>query len=143
MSRDSYNEQSMSEPKIDRSERARLLAKSVSRWDNEGGAGPGGRVHPASGALPTDPLPLTNAELVHLQVRVIALENLVKVLLAEASEQQLELMRDMAACISPRPGFTPHPLTIHAAASMINLVDSAGHLRELRLGPADIDESSA
>jgi hypothetical protein len=49
------------------------------------------------------------------------------------------LMRDMAACISPRPGFTPHPLTIHAAASMINLVESAGHLRELRLSPAKTD----
>ncbi len=133
----------MSDSKAKLSERARLLAKSVSRWDNEGGAGTGGRVHPAAGALLTDVLPLTNAELVHLQVRVIALENLVKVLLADASEQQLELMRDMAACISPRPGFTQHPLTIHAAASMINLVESAGHLQELGLGPADIDKSSA
>ncbi len=133
----------MSDPKAKSSERAKLLAKSVSRWDNEGGAGKGGRVHPVSGHLLTDALPLTNAELVHLQVRVIALENLVKVLLANASEQQLELMRDMAACISPRPGFTQHPLTIHAAACMINLVESAVHLRELRLGPENIDDSSA
>ena len=96
-------------------------------------------MHPVSGDSPTDALPLTNAELVHLQVRVMALENLLKVLLADASEHQVELMRDMAACISPRPGFTPHPLTIHAAASMINLVESAGHLRELRLGPAKTD----
>ena len=133
----------MFKPTADRSERARLLAKAVSRWDNEGGAGEGGHVHPGSGALLTDPLPLTNAELVHLQVRVIALENLLKVLLADASEEQLELMRDMAACISPRPGSTPHPLTIHAAASMINLVESAGHLRGLRRGPVNIDDSSA
>jgi hypothetical protein len=129
----------MSDPKAEPSERARLLGKAVSRWDNEGGSGEGGRVHPASGDSPTDALPLTNAELVHLQVRVIALENLLKVLLADASDHQVGLMRDMAACISPRPGFTPHPLTIHAAASMINLVESAGHLRELRLSPAKTD----
>jgi hypothetical protein len=129
----------MSDSKSESSHRAALLAKALSRWDNEGGAGEGGRVHPASGASLTDALPLTNAELVHLQVRVIALENLLKVLLVDASEHQLELMRDVAACISPRPGFSPHPLTIHAAASMINLVESAGHLRELRLGPASTE----
>lgn len=129
----------MTDPKAEPSDRARLLAKAVSRWDNEGGAGEGGRVHAASGDSLTGALPLTNAELVHLQVRVIALENLLKVLLADASEHQLELMRDMAACISPRPGFTPHPLTINAAASMINLVESAGHLRELRLVSAKTD----
>jgi hypothetical protein len=129
----------MSDPKAEPSERARLLANVVSRWDNEGGAGEGGRVHPASGTSLTDALPLTNAELVHLQVRVIALENLLKVLLVDASENQVELMRDVAACISPRPGFTPHPLTIHAATRMITLVESAGHLREHRPGPAKTD----
>lgn len=124
----------MSEPAADRSERARLLAKAVSRWDNEGGAGEGGREHSVSGDLPTDALPLTNAEIVQLQVRVIALENVLTVLLSEASDHQTELVRELSAYISPRPGFTPHRLTIHAAARMINLVDSAGHLRKLRLG---------
>ena len=126
-----------------KAERAQLLAKAVSRWDNEGGAGEGGRVHPVSGALLTDVLPLTNAELVHLQVRVIALENLLKVLLVDAPEHQVALMRDVAAFISPRPGFTPHPLTIHAAACMINLVESAGHLQDFRLGAANVEDSSA
>lgn len=132
----------MSQPQADKSERAKLLAKAVARWDNEGGAGEGGHVRPASGVSLNDALPLTNAELVHLQVRVIALENLVKVLLADASEQQLELMRDVAAYISPRPDFTPHPLTIHAAARMINFVESAGHLRELQLDRVNITDAS-
>jgi hypothetical protein len=72
---------------------------------------------------------LTNAELVRLRVRVIALENLVITLLAELPGRRLELAREMATYISPRPGFTPHPLTIHAAAQMINLADRAGHFR--------------
>jgi hypothetical protein len=72
---------------------------------------------------------LTNAELVQLRIRVIALENLVIALLAEASDRQLELAREMAAYISPRPGFTQHPLTIHAAAHMVDLVERAGQFR--------------
>ncbi|WP_300781216.1 hypothetical protein [Enhydrobacter sp.] len=72
----------------------------------------------------------TNAELTQLRVRVIALENLVIALLAEASERQVGVVRDMAAYISPKAGFTPHPLTIHAAAHMIDLVERAGHFRE-------------
>jgi hypothetical protein len=30
----------------------------------------------------------------------------------------------------PRPGITQHPLTIHAAGQMNDLVDRAGHFRE-------------
>jgi hypothetical protein len=52
-------------------------------------------------------------------------------LLAEASERQLGLAREMAAYISPRPGATHHPLTIHAAAQMIDLVERAGHFRSV------------
>jgi hypothetical protein len=72
---------------------------------------------------------LTNAELVQLRIRVIALENLVIALLAGAAERQLDLAREMATYISPRPGVTHHPLTIHAAAQMIDLVARAGHFR--------------
>jgi hypothetical protein len=115
----------------DQRERRRLFAKAVSRWDNEGGAGEGGREQLTSGASSTDALPLTNAELVHMQVRVIALENLVKVLLVDASEHQLQMVRDMAAFISPQEGATQHPLTLQASASMINLAESANHLREM------------
>ena len=103
---------------------------ALSRWDNEGGAGPRG---PQKGLVPgeaqSEVLQLTNAELVQLRIRVIALENLVISLLAEAPDRQLDLAREMAAFISPRPGFTHHPLTIHAATQMMNLVDRAGHFR--------------
>ena len=74
---------------------------------------------------------LTQAEQTQLHVRVIALENLVIALLASATEHQLSCAREMAAYILPRPGYTPHRLTIHAAARMISLIDGAGHLREM------------
>ena len=103
---------------------------ALSRWDNEGGAGPR---RPQEGLISDEvesEVPqLTNAELVQLRIRVIALENLIITLLAEASERQLDLVREMAAYISPRPGFTHHPLTLHAAAQMIDLVERAGHFR--------------
>jgi hypothetical protein len=75
--------------------------------------------------------PLSNSELVQLQVRVIALENVMIMLLAQGSDRQLELAREVAAYISPRPGFTHHPLTTHAAAHIIDLVDRAVHYRSV------------
>ena len=72
---------------------------------------------------------MSNADLVALHVRVIALENLLISLLATASDQQLELAREMAGYISPRPGFTHHPLTIHAAAHMIDLIERSSRFR--------------
>lgn len=125
----------------DSSERDRLRERAFSRWDNEGGAGEGGREHPASTEMLPETPPLTNAELVQLQIRVIALENLLMVLLAESSDRQLDLAHEMAAYISPRPGFTPHRLTVHAAARMINLVEGAGHLRALSAAGRVSDES--
>jgi hypothetical protein len=121
----------MTSEKPEHSERARRRAQALARWNNEGGAGEGGLAHPASTLPQTEALPLTNAELVQLQIRVIALENLLAVLLMEASDSQLELARDLAACIVPRPECTPHHLTIHAAARMISLVERAIDLREL------------
>jgi hypothetical protein len=106
---------------------------ALSRWDNEGGAGPCGPQEGQISAEAQSEVPeLTNAELVQLRVRVIALENLVISLLAEAPDRQLDLAREMAAFISPRPSFTHHPLTIHAAAQMIDLVDRAGHFRAVK-----------
>jgi hypothetical protein len=67
----------------------------------------------------------TNAELALIRIRVIALENLVIALLAGASDRQLQAAREMAKYISPRPGFTLHPLTSQAAVHMIELVDRA------------------
>ena len=74
---------------------------------------------------------MTDAELVQLRIRVIALENLVIALLAELSDGQLARACDMASYISPRPGFTPHPLTLHAASQMVHLVERSGHFRSI------------
>ena len=103
---------------------------ALSRWENEGGASLHGPLESwgLSDGQPEVP-PLSHAELVQLRVRVIALENLVIALLAEASDRQLALARDMAAYICPRAGFTQHPLTIHAAARMIHIVEAAGRFR--------------
>lgn len=116
--------------------RPRLLALSrwdneaLSRWDNEGGAGPRrakGSLIPGQGE--SEKLQLTNNELAQLRIRMIALENLVTALLVDASDEQLDLVREMAAYISPRPGFTRHPLTIHAAAQMLHIVERASHFQ--------------
>lgn len=99
--------------------------KALSRWENEGGSD--GEMPPAApGDEPIDNVPLTDAELVQLRIRVIALENLVIALLADGPVRQLALVREMATHISPRPGYTPHPLTLNAADQMLSLVDRAG-----------------
>jgi len=85
---------------------------------------------------------LANAELVQLRIRVIALENLVITLLAEASDRQLDLASEMAAYISPRPGAAHHPLTIHAAAQMSDLVARADHFRVTAPSVVDAPTSS-
>jgi len=72
-----------------------------------------------------DDAPLTDAERVHLRIRVIALEGLVIALLADASGRQLALARGMANHISPRAGFSAHPVTLQAADEMLSLVDRA------------------
>jgi hypothetical protein len=69
------------------------------------------------------------SELAQLRIRVIALENLVIALLAQASDSQLSQARDMASFISPRPGHTPHDVTLRAADEMRSLVDRAGQFR--------------
>ena len=113
----------MSLQSMNESERQLLLRRSLARWENEGGAavyGPQQDVHVAQTG-PGVP-PLTNAELVQLQVRVIALENLVIALLSGAAAGQRLLATEMAACISPREGFTQHSLTVHAAAQMNHML---------------------
>lgn len=92
-----------------------------------------GRPSSSAADEPLDVPLLTNAELVQLQIRVIALENVVMALLAEASDRQLELAREMAVYISPRPGYTTHRLTIHAAARMVSLIEGAAHFRAMPL----------
>lgn len=105
-------------------------AMALSRWDNEGGAVLGLPTNTSRTDNDVPKVPeLTNAEMVQLRIRVIALENVIITLLAGATDQQLELIREMAATISPRSGFTQHPLTIHAARQMNHLVDRANHFR--------------
>jgi tellurite resistance-related uncharacterized protein len=119
----------MPDQKPDTSEALLLRAKALSRWENEGGAEAGG--HQQASITGDQPAirEFTKNELVHMLTRLIALENLVISLLSDASEQQLERVREMAAFISPRPGATPHPLTIHAAAHMIDMVNRSNHFR--------------
>ena len=120
----------MPENELNAAQLTRLRTIALSRWESEGGAGVGSRCPGAASAdVPLDARPLTNVELVQLRIRVIALENLVIALLAEAAEGHLALAREMAAYISPRPGFTPHPLTIRAAQEMLSLVDRSGRFR--------------
>jgi hypothetical protein len=102
--------------------------QALSRWDNEGGAADP-TVTPVADKKQIPTPEMSNADLVALHVRVIALENLLISLLATASDQQLELAREMAGYISPRPGFTHHPLTIHAAAHMIDLIERSSRFR--------------
>ena len=122
----------MPDKKPDSAASSRQRQMALSRWDNEGGAGPGGPQGELVAAEAQSQAPaLTNAELVQLRIRVIALENLIIALLADASERQLDLAREMAAYISPRPGSTHHPLTVHAAAQMVDFVERAGHFRSV------------
>jgi len=113
----------MSQPASKNLEREQLLRTALSRWDNEGGhligTGPGQPENLGEGAPP-----LTNAELIQLQIRVIALENLVVALLADASYEQLARVHDIAASIFPRPG-VEHRLTTHACAQMGHLTQRA------------------
>lgn len=102
----------------------RQYQKALSRWDNEGGA------HLSEAQADTHQM--TNTEMIHLRIRVIALENLIVTLLAEGSDRQLEVAREMATYISPREGFTQHPLTIKAADQINDMVSRAEHFRTVQ-----------
>ncbi len=106
---------------VDRRAMQREIAISV--WENEGGRGLGHRQ-----AVWADAPYMVTTELIQLRVRIIALENLVVALLAAPSDRRLDLARDLANYISPREGFTPHHLTVSAAAQMMHLVERAGDL---------------
>lgn len=96
--------------------------RALSRWENEGGA-----EEPAALALRAAAPPMTNTELVHLHIRVIALENILLAVLAEGSERQIQVAHDMADMISPRQGATSHPLTVQAAKHIADLIGRAKH----------------
>ena len=83
---------------------SKLLQSAISRWENEGGAGPCGSLGSSdSREAHSNAPPLTDAELVQLRIRVIALENLMIALLAETPEKQLDIAHEMAAYTGAAP----------------------------------------
>lgn len=70
-----------------------------------------------------------SAEDGNLVVRLIALENIIVALLADAPESHSERVREMAGYIRPRLGKTAHRLTIEAGRNMRALVERAAHYR--------------
>lgn len=109
-----------------------LRRRALWTWENEGGA-----TRSMTHVPLVDVPDLTDAELMHLRVRVIALENLMIAVLAEGSDRQRRMALDMGDCISPRPGSSRHPLTIQAAHHMTDLIHRADRFR----APADVPES--
>ena len=109
--------------------RAEIHRRAVGRWENEGGSLDGWSNQKQAATIAGE---IGDAENGNIKVRLIALENLVVALLAVAPESQSELVREMARFISPRPGMTPHRLTIEAARNMLALVERAAHYRGTR-----------
>jgi len=124
-------ETAMTDTFTDTSDRARLFERAVSRWENEGGAvveaGASGSAS-ADGSSAASP---ASAPFVQMQFRVLALENLVTVLLAQSTDRQLDVVREMADHIVAHPGAMPHPPTLRAATKMRRLLEAAEHLRAL------------
>ncbi len=121
----------MSEQGSDPSNAELLRQRTLSRWNNKGGAEPDGTQTEAVTAENQVPMPSNDAaEVGALHIRIIALENLVISLLVTASDQQLEQAGEMARYISPRPGATHHPLTTHAATHMVDLGERAFRFRK-------------
>jgi len=104
------------------SDHAEHRPELLSTWDDRG------RAQAPPAPFPTSIPELTNTELVQLRIRVIALENLMISMLSKASDQQLEIAKELASYILPRPGSTPHPLTISAADHMTDILSRARHL---------------
>ena len=98
--------------------------RALSRWENEGGAD-----EPLALALRAAAPVMTNTELAHLHIRVIALENILLAVLAEGTERQIQVAHDMADMISPRQGAAPHPLTTQAAKHITDLIGRAKHFQ--------------
>lgn len=109
-------------------DRARSAAheRAIGRWENEGGT-------QAASAHPKLPQTVAgeigDAEAGNLRVRLVAIENILVAMLANSPDSQLDLIREMAAYISPRPGKTPHRLTVEAARNMLAIIARAEHYR--------------
>lgn len=117
----------------DRLSREEIHRGVIGRWENEGGSVRAWhRQIPAEENLNAVAGEIGDAEAANIRVRLIAIENIIVALLANAPDDRLELIREMADFISPRPGMTPHRLTIEAARNMLAIVERAGHYRANR-----------
>ena len=104
--------------------------KALSRWEDEGGALPCGPQEAlAADCKKWNIPPLSEAEIIQLRIRMIALENIVLGLLSTASDEQLATVERMADFISPRAGATQHPLTLHAATQMEHFAERTRRFR--------------
>ena len=108
--------------------RSEAHERSIGQLEEERGAQPG----PAPREVgPTVVGAIGDAEAANLRVRLVAIENILVAMLAAAPESQLDLIREMAAYISPRSGKTPHRLTVEAARNMLAIIERAEHYRRL------------
>ena len=110
-----------------KSSRTSVHDGAIGRWENEGGDTAGLHPHDRGSVVGE----IGDVEDGNLRVRLIALENIVVALLAGAPDSQSTLVREMADYISPRPGMTPHRLTIEASRNMTALVDRAARYKAL------------
>jgi hypothetical protein len=117
----------------DRLSREAIHRRVIGRWENEGGS-----VRNWHRDTPVEEHSITvageigDAEAANTRVRLIAIENIIVALLADAPDDRLELIREMATFISPRPSKTPHRLTVEAARNMLAIVERAEHYRTSR-----------
>ena len=98
---------------------------ALSRWENEGGAF--ASIPSVCCETPQEGVSSLRTELDHIRIRLITIENLLIVLLAQSNEESRELGDEMANYISPRPGATAHRATLKAAAQMRHLLKRAQH----------------
>jgi hypothetical protein len=98
---------------------------ALSRWENEGGAF--SSIPSVACEVPQEGDSSLRTELDHMRIRLIAIENLLIVLLAQSNDEPRELGDEMANYISPRPGATAHRTTLEAAAQMRHLLKRAQH----------------
>ncbi len=107
-----------------------LRRRALSRWDDEGGATAKGPHADLPAGEDQYELRVTKVEFADLHARLIAVEHVAISLLVTSTDRQIELAREMAALIYPRPGKTPHPLSITAAHHIDQLVDRALRFRD-------------
>jgi hypothetical protein len=110
--------------------RDEIHRRAIARWENDGGTASDWQHAPNGTRKQATVLgAIGDAETVNIRVRLIAIENIIVALLAEAPDERLDLIREMAEFISPRAGMTPHRLTIEAAHNMLAIVERAEHYR--------------